>query len=150
MSEQKNAYMREWKRRNKEKLHRYARNYKAKNPDLYRRLNLESYHRNAERWYDQQLLNNARTRARKKGLPFDLVVEDLAVPDVCPALGIPLIKRVGRFHNNSPTLDRLIPELGYVKGNVRVVSYRANRIKYQASLEELEAVTAWLRRELER
>lgn len=68
------------------------------------------------------------------------------VPPCCPVLGIPLVRRKGRgVADHSPTLDRLIPAKGYVRGNVMVISMRANRIKSDATLEELERVAAWLR-----
>ncbi len=85
------------------------------------------------------MLRSARKRAVKYGLPFDLELMDIKIPVYCPALGIPLIAG-GNAHaptDNSPSLDRIKPELGYVKGNVIVVSLRANRIKTDASLEEI-------------
>jgi hypothetical protein len=47
--------------------------------------------------------------------------------------------------SNSPTVDRLVPELGYIEGNISVISHRANSIKRDASAEELEKVLAWVR-----
>lgn len=49
--------------------------------------------------------------------------------------------------NNSPSLDRMIPALGYVASNVRVISYRANAIKRDATLDELRALVAYVERE---
>lgn len=92
-----------------------------------------------------ELWRLARKRARDKGLPFDIGVEDVAVPVVCPVLGIAL--RWGcskRQLDHSPTVDRMIPELGYVKGNVCVISWRANRVKSDATLGELEAVVRYV------
>lgn len=64
-------------------------------------------------------------------------------------LGIPLVVKEGKGTNpNSPTVDRIIPKLGYVKGNVAVISDRANRIKADASVEEITAVAKWLRKVL--
>ncbi len=88
------------------------------------------------------------TRSAEKGVPFDITLEDLVFPDVCPVLGIPLITRSGRFSDNSPSLDRIVPEKGYVKGNVQIMSYRANRIKCHASLAELKAIVAFMERQL--
>lgn len=94
-----------------------------------------------------QLLRGARHRAKKKGLPFDLKPIDIFVPALCPVLGIPLHTRAGKsgYHDNAPTIDRFAPDLGYVKGNVAVISARANRIKVDATLQELDAVAAWMR-----
>lgn len=89
-------------------------------------------------------LINVRSRAKKKGLPFDLTLDDIVIPAVCPVLGIPLIERSGKFSDNSPSIDRTIPEKGYVKGNIAIMSYRANRIKCHASLAELKAIVAYM------
>jgi hypothetical protein len=86
------------------------------------------------------LLSAARSRAKRLGLPFDLTEKDIVVPDVCPVLGIPLAVQEGRSTPNSPSLDRIIPSLGYVRGNVVVVSHRANTIKSDACVEELRRV----------
>lgn len=52
------------------------------------------------------------------------------------------------LHDGSPTLDRIVPEKGYVKGNVAVISHKANRIKNNGSLEELEAVVSYTKKML--
>jgi hypothetical protein len=70
----------------------------------------------------------------------------MTIPSKCPVLGIPLHRGVGGFCDNSPTLDRFIPELGYVKGNVEVISFRANRIKCDASMDEVTRVCDWMRK----
>ncbi len=90
------------------------------------------------------LVREAKIRATARSLPFDLNSRDLVVPTHCPALGIPLSVGDGKLHDGSPTLDRLRPELGYVRGNVNVISHRANRIKNNATPAELRAVAAWL------
>ncbi len=64
----------------------------------------------------------------------------------CPILHIKLTHDGNRDH--SPSLDRIIPQKGYVKGNVQVISLRANRIKSDATLEELERIVENLRSHL--
>jgi hypothetical protein len=91
------------------------------------------------------LVASAKARALRTGLTFELRVEDLTIPERCPALGLPLQVNDGRHQDNSPSLDRIDPKKGYVKGNVAVISYKANRIKQDATPEELEAVASWLR-----
>ena len=90
-------------------------------------------------------MRQARRRALKKNLPFDLTAEDLTVPDFCPALGIPLYRASGHKAQgpNSPTLDRIDPEQGYVRGNVLVVSARANQIKSDSTPTELHRVACF-------
>ena len=82
---------------------------------------------------------------KKNGIPFDLdgqYLESLWTP-TCPAFGTEFVMH-DKKNDFSPALDRLVPELGYVKGNVVWLSARANRIKYDASVEELKMVLAYV------
>lgn len=84
------------------------------------------------------LVRAAKARAKKKGIPFDITIEDFILPEKCPLLEIPLTIGYGSSQENSYSLDKIIPDLGYVKGNVWVISNKANMIKNNASLEELK------------
>lgn len=96
------------------------------------------------------LWKSAKRRAANNGLPFTLKKEDVVIPEVCPVLGIKLSTQTKRgFISNAATLDKVVQELGYTKENTRVISWRANQIKRDATLEELEAVVAYVRRETE-
>lgn len=99
---------------------------------------------NAKRPYQSRDLQSrlwwaARRRAKARGLPFDISKEDIVIPNVCPYLGINLLEHVprGNSRRQVASLDRIIPELGYVKGNVEVVSHLANTMKNDASEKEL-------------
>jgi hypothetical protein len=93
------------------------------------------------------VLPGIRQRAKKSGLEFNLVPADLLVPALCPVLGIPLV--IGRKNSpNSPSVDRFDNSKGYVKGNVRVISHRANMLKRDATLAEIERLAAYMRGEL--
>lgn len=87
------------------------------------------------------LRERARKRARQQGLEFSIRREDIIVPNTCPVLGIPIVIG-GKRSENSPSLDRIDPALGYVPGNVRVISDKANRLKGRRSLVQLEALAA--------
>ena len=97
---------------------------------------------------ERRTLYSVRGRCKKKGLPFDISVGDIEFPAYCPVLGIKLERNEGRTGpcDNSPTYDRIVPSRGYVKGNVRVISNKANRIKNNATVEELELVLADLKK----
>ncbi len=83
----------------------------------------------------------ARQRAKRQGVPCTIAVTDIQVPSVCPVLGIKIFPSTGGAPRpNSPTLDKIRPAEGYVAGNVRVISHRANMLKNSATLAELEAI----------
>ena len=63
------------------------------------------------------------------------------IPEKCPVLGIPLGGVTSRGgSDNSPSVDRIIPENGYIRGNVRIISKRANVLKNNGTLDELVLV----------
>jgi hypothetical protein len=108
----------------------------------------------AEDWYQRclngqagdavlRLYRNAKQRAKRDGIPFTLRPTDLTIPEVCPVLGIPLFRQEGGPCDNSPTIDRIDNTQGYVRKNVIVVSYRANRIKSDATVFELHRIAAF-------
>ena len=84
---------------------------------------------------------DARKRAQKFGLPFSIEPEHIVIPSRCPVLGIELTANGPR--DTRPSLDRIVPALGYVPTNIRVISFRANRIKSDATPEELRRVLAY-------
>jgi hypothetical protein len=91
----------------------------------------------------KRLLSAARTRAKKKGIPFGISENDIIIPKLCPILGLELRVSDNVMSHNSPTLDRTIGELGYIPGNVLVISAKANTIKSNATLEELKRLVTW-------
>lgn len=90
---------------------------------------------------EHRLLGSAKSRARKLNVPFSLELSDIVIPERCPLLDVPIVRGKGKLHAQSPSLDRIDPRLGYVPGNVWVVSYRANAIKQDATPDELAALT---------
>lgn len=88
----------------------------------------------------------AKERAKKQGVPFTIAVSDIVIPEFCPILSIRLEKGKQGFCETSPTLDKIVPGLGYVPGNVMVISFRANRIKSDASVEEMRKIVEWRRK----
>ena len=84
-----------------------------------------------------------KKRAKLKGFEFSLTLDDIPqIPDTCPVLGIPIIPNDGISAptDNSPSIDRIDSKKGYVKGNIRIISNRANRIKSDATVDELRKV----------
>lgn len=75
------------------------------------------------------ILTSARARAKVRGIAFDILPEDISLPTHCPITGVELIYGCGVGRKDGPSLDRIRPELGYVRGNVRIISFLANSLK---------------------
>lgn len=140
-------YMRAYRRKNQKAFRKYIREYMAE----YRRTKLAAMNRQRRERHkahpEHRLLQHAKLRAKKFGLPFNLTLADISVPNRCPALGIPLAVNSGCGPgDNSPTVDRIIPAKGYVRGNVIVVSFLANRIKSNSTIEQLSRVAEFYRK----
>ena len=95
-----------------------------------------------------QILSNAKIRSKEKNIFFDIDTEYLKSifpkDNMCPVLNIPF--QMGYLNENkknrdqSPSLDRIIPEKGYIKGNLVFVCDVVNRVKSNSSMEILEKV----------
>lgn len=87
---------------------------------------------------EYKLYYRAKRRATTQGIPFDINIADICIPALCPILKIPF----GAGTEYTPSLDKIIPKLGYVRGNIQVVTNRANRLKTNGSLEEFRLIVA--------
>jgi len=85
---------------------------------------------------------DARKRALALGIPFSITPDDIKIPSKCPVLGIDLLAVGPR--DNRPSVDRIIPNRGYTPDNICVISFRANRIKSDASASELRKILAYV------
>lgn len=94
------------------------------------------------------MLIHARKRAKEKKLDFNIELLDITIPEICPLLNIPIYVSDVKLGPNSPSLDRIDNTKGYIKGNIIVVSFRANSLKKDACLKELELLVNNLRRVL--
>lgn len=83
------------------------------------------------------LFITARRRAKRSNIPFTITQEDVVIPLDCPVLGIPLKFTLGGRTNNTPSLDRIDNNRGYVPGNVAVISWRANFMKRDLTVAEI-------------
>lgn len=90
--------------------------------------------------------NSVRKRARDNGIDFNLEFNEIInnIPEYCPILGIPLFwSNENGQTENSPSFDRVNPQKGYTKDNVQIISWRANRIKNNATLQEMIMLGKW-------
>lgn len=96
-------------------------------------------------------LGNVRHRAKKSGIECSITYKDLYMPDVCPVLGIPIEIKFGEralYNPNSPSIDRTDNSKGYIPGNVRVISLRANLLKKDATLDEIRKLLKYMEGEV--
>jgi hypothetical protein len=147
--EQKAATSKAYREKNKESLKQRNKEYYLKNKEAICERTAEhkrnKYKANPEKdlakqklWkianQEKYLVQNARARAKKYGVVFDISADDIHIPEVCPYLGI----KLEPFSEwASPSLDKINPALGYVKGNIQVISNLANTMKSSANVEQL-------------
>lgn len=103
---------------------------------------------------EKYLWTNAKRRAELKGLDFNIELSDIIIPETCPVFGTPMIGSAGENKRGiynpkklySPSLDRIDSSKGYIKGNIIVISNRANALKSDATLEELKMIYLWMKK----
>lgn len=143
------AYLRQYYDQNKPHLAAYMARYHQDHKSARNAYNKTYYQAKRMNHLEHDILYRCRSRAKRLRIAFNLTLEDIVIPVVCPVLGIP-IDRAGTGQKggrpNSPSLDRIDPQAaGYTKGNVRIISNRANTLKCDASIAELELVIADLK-----
>lgn len=128
-------YKRQWYLKNRERiLNKRKENY-IKNKEKHDQIAYERYHSLS---MEAKILRRAKDRAREKSIAFDLEVSDIVIPEYCPILNIPLYPSADKSSPNSPSLDRIHNKYGYIKGNIKVISNKANRIKADLTPELCE------------
>lgn len=123
---------REWRERNRQRVREYDKRRRAEKKET-----MTAYMREWRRNNPvMTLVSAARHRAKRKGVPFSITAEHVTIPETCPYFGIKLVVNRGRMKDNSPTIDRINSSRGYEPGNIEVISWRANRMKGDATAEE--------------
>lgn len=146
------AYNKQYRAANAEKIRAKRKQHRAANAEKIRErkqeLHTASVNKDLKGTWLRKTFVRAKARAKKRGLPYDDKCPDLELPDVCPVLGIVLIypnALKNKRSPNSPSLDRLDNPLGYVSVNLRVISFRANALKNDATVNELEAIIQYMK-----
>jgi hypothetical protein len=128
-----------YKQKNKEHIKEYNKQYHKE----YHKENYSTEERRKKyiENIELELFHHAKNRAKRKGLEFNLTKEDILIPKNCPVFDIPL-----NFDNkqNVPTLDRINNNEGYIKGNIQVISAKANRLKNNGSIEEFKRIISYM------
>lgn len=137
----------------------YKRRYYAANRERLRAKERERLARNPTArakqrdWHiahpERRVVVRAKYRAKCLGLAFNLTNSDIHIPAKCPILGTELSRGAGKPAHSSPSLDRLVPEKGYVRGNIQVISHLANSMKQNATPDQLKRFAEWVRRTYE-
>jgi hypothetical protein len=117
--------MHDWYLRNKASVRKAGRKWRANNPE-------------------KQLVLSAKHRAKKFKVPFTITWRDITIPKRCPVLGVLLKRGPGKLCDASPSLDRIIPRLGYIPSNIAVISNKANSIKRNGTSTEIRKVADWV------
>lgn len=115
-----------------------------------------SLNQNQIRKYSQEYIKNnyslylwyyAKRRAKNKNLEFSITPEDIIIPKICPILNIELdtTQGRGRFRYNTPTLDRINNTRGYTINNIQVISWRANELKADGTIEEFQQLLDFMK-----
>lgn len=119
--------------------------YKSKQSEDYKKYHSDKTAKWRNNNIEKAMLSRARSRAKNSNLEFNLTIEDIRIPEICPVLGIVLEKSCGIACDNSPSIDRIDSKSGYTKDNIVFISYKANRMKNDASLQEIEKLYIWMK-----
>lgn len=140
-AEHRSRYEKQYNKDNAKDVAARTRNWRENNPEKVTRARKRFYRDNPER----NLVYEARKRAKTRQVPCTINFEDIVIPSHCPVLGTMLERSGMNNRDSSPSLDCVIPSLGYVPGNIAVISYRANRIKNDATAEEVLRVYKYMK-----
>jgi len=102
--------------------------------------------------YVETIWSRSKSRAKKAGIEFTLTrndVSEMSIPVTCPVLGIPLCMERGERSDNSLSIDRIDSSQGYTPDNVVFVSWKVNRLKNDATIEEMRKMVTFYENLLE-
>ena len=120
--------------KNRDKYLETNRIWRETNKERKKKMSLDYYYKDKEYNLEKYLLKYAKLRAKQKDLPFDLELSDIVIPDICPIMKINFDRSDKKY---SPSIDRIVPELGYTKNNIQIICSLANSMKWNSTKEEL-------------
>ena len=123
-------------------IQKYDKNERSRirraNDDEYKKHLQEGKKESHKRNIIHYLWFRAKQRAIKYGYEFNIEEADIIIPKICPILEVPIILGSKGNYEYTPSLDRIDNSKGYIKGNIQVISKKANSMKNSATLEELQ------------
>jgi exonuclease VII large subunit len=144
------SYHKKYYEKNRETLLKYYKKYYEKNKET----KLKQQRRQRTENKEARLCIDIKSRIKNKNISFNLdeeyVKEIWPKDDKCPALNIEFKRGEGMQIDASPSIDRIIPELGYVKGNVQIICMLANRIKSNATPKQVMSVAKYFKKIVEK
>jgi hypothetical protein len=152
LSEEEKEKLREvtrhYSKKHREELNEWAKEYRKTHPEWTRGAQKRARQNLKAKSPERFIWIETKKRAKKRHIPFSIDVFDIVIPKVCPILGIELSFGIGTAHDASPSLDRIVPSKGYVKGNCFIISSKANRMKQENTLEDLQKIIAYIKERL--
>jgi len=109
----------------KAKQRKHQKNWRINNPKTY-------------------LIRLAKIRAKENNIDFAITEEDIKIPEICPVFGYGIKHNSGSKQDNSISLDRIDNSKGYTKDNIAVISWKANRLKNNATIEDLRKLLKYM------
>jgi hypothetical protein len=98
-------------------------------------------------WRRKRLFKFLENRAIRGSIPFELEYNDIDWPTHCPVFGVELCyDSIDGVRDNSASFDKVDPKLGYVKNNVNIISHRANWLKQDSTIEQLQNIIQYMKR----
>lgn len=91
--------------------------------------------------FETTIVQRSKFRAMKKNIPHNITEEDIIIPEYCPILGVKIeMKRNSKY---GPSIDQIVPGKGYIKGNIQIISRRANYLKSNITPDEVDLLYRW-------
>lgn len=138
---------RDWLCRDCRSYHSSINNNKDKNYFRKLRIKVDPEYRKEQSIIDRKsriknfkraMYTAAKYRAEQRGIEFNIEMDDIVIPDKCPILECNFVYGTSHDYEYSPSLDRIDNSKGYIKGNVQVISSKANKMKNSATPHELQ------------
>jgi hypothetical protein len=138
----------DWQRDNAERHNEHVAAYAKKRPEVGRNARQKYFlkHRGTVPYIQREMVTRAKARAKRGNYSFNITVEDVQrmwpADNKCPVYGTPFDLSGGDLQQTA-SLDKIVPDRGYVPDNIVIVSYRANSIKKDSTLAELKRLVEY-------
>ena len=126
--------MTSYRNSNKEYNRKYMEDRRKTDNDKVKEIRNRSYSKDPAR----KLYNSAKSRSKRYNIPFNIELKDVVIPEKCPVLEIPFIQGIKGDYQYTYSLDRIDNTKGYIKGNIQVITNKANSMKNSATIDELK------------